>query len=235
MENKHLFTMDFDSKLENIDFYKLHKEYLPFVGNAYSNQKAKVLIIGESHYVCSDWQWDERVLFEDWWREDWHERLMPADNPNFAKWFDTREHTCCAIGGEQAISQVVQNPLKCVAELYDETYSPQMLNRIAFMNFFQFPSVIYGMGIWKAFCEKTKDIRPYKKRAAMRKAIWTKLYDESKRVVDEVIKVLDPDLVIFCSSLAGYVYCQGIDNDASKPFIRYTTHSTALPWRSPWI
>ena len=225
------YTESFDEQFLDVDFYRLHKEFLPFVGKAYAQQKHKVLIIGESHYVCTKWNWDERVLFEEWWRGDWHERLMPEGDPHFDEWFNTRIHTSRGAGGEQTISQVVQNPLEYVAELFGEPYSSQMLERISFMNFFQFPSVKYGAGIWKAFCEKTKDIRPYKERRALRDAIWAKLYEESKRVVDEVIKILDPDLVIICSCLAGGAYCEGKES-IDKPFIRFTTHSTWQPWKS---
>ena len=39
----------YDKELKEIEFYKIHPEYLPFVGDKYD--EFKILHVGESHFI----------------------------------------------------------------------------------------------------------------------------------------------------------------------------------------
>ena len=40
---------NYDSRLNEIDFFKIHPEYLPFIGDKFD--EFKILQVGESHYI----------------------------------------------------------------------------------------------------------------------------------------------------------------------------------------
>lgn len=229
----------YDEKLLDIDFFQIHKEYLPYIGKDYEFQKHKILLIGESHYVDDNWSWGYDALCK-WTDENWQEELL-ADNAKI-EWFNTRIHAARASKyadePEKAISQVIKNPSKELAKygLLEETDPDLYVSKIAFMNFFRFPSLINGKGIWNSFVQRTKSIKGRELKGEIRKKIWDNLFIHSKEIVDETINIINPNLVIICSTLAGKAYfeCQ-----KDKPiiaqngaYVDYTSHSTSLPWKS---
>ncbi len=228
-----LGTKDYDYALMDVPFFQIHPEYLPFIGKDYASQNHKVLIIGESHYVAKDWDWDE-TSYSPWWQADWYEQLLEEKN-DWSSWFNTRTHanraTVLSPNKEAAISQVIQNPIKELVSngLYKAEYSDALLSNIAFMNFFQFPSLINGIDIWTSFVKRIKGSR---QKITQRYEIWDDLVTKSTEVVNRVIDIIEPDLVIICSLLAGKEYAKK-NNSCTQQYIEYTAHSTNRPWYSP--
>ena len=57
--------VDYDEQLKNVSHYRVHPEMMPFIGRNYP--KTRILILGESHYVCPE----DREMISDEWYEAW--------------------------------------------------------------------------------------------------------------------------------------------------------------------
>ena len=58
----------YDKELKEIEFYKTHPEYLPFIGDLYD--EFKILQVGESHYIGQTPETEEfSIAYFDnnWW------------------------------------------------------------------------------------------------------------------------------------------------------------------------
>ena len=62
--------MQYDEALKKIDFYKVHPEYLPFVG--FNFEEYRILQVGESHYIGQTPETEEFSVayFADYWWKD---------------------------------------------------------------------------------------------------------------------------------------------------------------------
>ena len=85
----------YDEALGQIDFYKIHPEYLPFVGNNFD--EFRVLHVGESHYIGQNNTYAPFDLkyFDKWWTDHCDTLYKHPDGDSETKcwgsWYNTRE------------------------------------------------------------------------------------------------------------------------------------------------
>jgi len=227
-ENRH-YTEEYDEELKSIDFYRIHQELLPYIGSQFKTAKRKILLIGESHYINDYWRVEENwenydLLLKIWGQKDWHEILMPnqydKDGKNLGKkdkdyesWFNTRVHASRSMPGEDredAITGLIQNPIRVLCEddinFFGEEYSPNLAESVAFINFFQFPSLKNGKTVWGA-------VDDLYKKGKDKNRVWWELFDYSLEIIVKVINVIKPDVaVLFAADFCGQYTLDKIRN-----------------------
>lgn len=195
-------ALEYNHLLKAISHYQVYEKMLPWVGKGYPLQKHKVLLVAESHYVGP--KFDFHLDPEKWY--------SGVDTLQ-SKGYWTRD---IIIEGVEknwrkksaTIYRNLDNAL-CSCKLLSPT-PPNAFTEVAFMNYFQRPAEVSGKSI--------------------------KVCDQDAKVANEVFqavtKALNPDVVIFCSSLA-YRYAR---ESGAIAFLRglnihyvHTPHP-GMPW-----
>ena len=185
-EGRHMSVCDtsYDELLMQIQVYALHNELLTFVGAGYRASALKILFVAESHYV-------ENCTWEDYKKARWYEQKLPPENPFFAERgaFDTRGVVKSWINDER--KDAAYNVFRFPSEILMQnrnfshcTTAPDVFHHVAFMNYYQRPSLMRGESILPDDMDK-------------RFAATT---------LDEVINILKPTAVIFLSKTAYWEY-----------------------------
>lgn len=218
----------FDKKLLKMDFFKLHPTYIPFIGDKYSQYK--ILQIGESHYIGQTPD-DEKYnlhYFEKWWNDECKEL-----EDDYIAWFNTRDViTGNFFQGKNRSYPIFYNMIKSFSKvvLDREINSFQDSDRelyhyFSFMNFFQMPSLYHAKGFWKSIDIAAKKINDLE----LCSKIWNEAIIKSTQVVNDVIDVIQPELVIFTSKLAGDAYKHIMGDKTARCKIIFTCHPGS-PW-----
>lgn len=205
-------------QLGQIDFFKIHPNLIPFVGEDYDD--FKILQIGESHYLNQRWD-DMKVHVDDflvdWWKEPCN-RLL-ADSVG---WVDTRGVLDNFINGKSGSYTIFSNVLRSFCHIVLSEKEPHIVgaakkkyNYFAFMNFFQMPSLIEGVKFWDSL-----DVA-HNVNAGQ---LWDICVERSSQVLDAVVEILDPTMIVFTSISAGEAYAGKYKDDLR---VIYTSHPQA--------
>ena len=218
--------MDYYKKLKEIDFYKIHPSYLPFIGELYDEYK--ILQISESHYADElDTNTYGIRYFEKWYSEECSEVEIGVLNNNI-----TRRVGSDIIQGKSHF-QNFDNPLRSfrtiVLDKCDSINNQTRYdyNYFAFMNFYQIPAfepkgyftrVLYEQGEREGLVDEA-----------------TKLLEMSQQystiLIDEVIDILKPRLVVFTSFDAGDAYKRYKGKYSENENVIYVSHpNNPFPW-----
>lgn len=222
----------YDQKLLEIEFYKIHPEYLPFIGDRY--EEYKILHIGESHYINQEQSKQDRypiTYFDKWWNDPCTELLN--DNNG---WYDTRSVINRYIKNEHFKGQgIFSETLKIFDKVYLEMDNVKIsleerknYNYFAFMNFFQMPSLYNGVKYGTSLeisAEKLKNNQ-------LANNMYENASKFSSKVLDSVIEVLKPNAIIITSSSAAYAY-KKYGKYNSEKFIVETVHPSCSWWNRP--
>ena len=225
----------YDEKFQKLEWFKRHPQFLPFIGDNYD--KYKILQIGESHYISGKKEDDgfDIYYFRDRWWNDACENLVAQ----YGTCFNTRKVVeYCLNGGKSGAYNIFYNPLKSFGEVVlDEEIkqidqnNKQLYHHFAFMNFYQMPSLHKGLKFWISLKNLAKD----EGNSDLAKEIFRKCVEESIKVVDEVIDILDPNIIVFTSISARDAY-KGVEypelNGKYKDDKRviYTQHPCCSHW-----
>lgn len=229
----------YDKELKEIEFYKTHPEYLPFVGDKYD--EFKILQVGESHYIGQTPETEEfSIAYFDnnWWQEkclDVFEHEHP-DDVDWGSWYTTRDVIHRFLDDYQNNYSIFSNPLKvfldtCLQEkqaVYSGDHFRQAYHYFAFMNFFQMPSLHHGEGFWKSLEVSAKKLN----NEQLAYKVYELTAEKSAGVLDNVIKTLKPRVVVFTSSSAWKAYKKYGTNTDNKegPFMIQTAHPGCCWW-----
>ncbi len=208
---------DYERRLEEIEFYQIHPQYLPFVGERYAEHS--IVVIGESHYIRPEENednglWHTLRFYDGWW-DRWgstpeqkefervcgeHYRTRTVCEAHIKR--TPEEHSKAqAHGIFENITQVLWG---CMGTPAPKVGDPRWIDSFqccAYMNFFQFPAHLRE-GIkasWDKFELEGLTAKEKKKK-------WDKMVEASFGTVDAVIKKLDPSIIIFFSCLSADTY-----------------------------
>ena len=213
----------YDDELMQIDFFKLHPTFLPFIGDDYNEYR--ILHIGESHFLDQSYE-DERFgieYFQKWWTDPSEEVAKFCGDA-----FNTRgvlSHY--ASGGKDKSYTIYTNFIKSFSKVVlnnpIESISPQdqgLYRYVAFMNFYQMPSLHLGIKFWKSL-EASAEKCGKKELAS---ETWQKAVKESVPVIDRVIDILDPKAIVFTSLSARDAYKASKGKYREDARVIFTSH-----------
>ena len=134
-------SLEFDGTLDQIGHYRTYPEMKPWVGAEFSSRPLKLLVVGESHYLCPKDRFHLDV-------GGWYARS--AVPPDRLGWVRTRAIIQNGINNRwkeksKAIYRNIETAL-AASSAFDEGCT-QVFSRIAFMNFFQRPAEVSGASI----------------------------------------------------------------------------------------
>ena len=221
----------YDEALGQIDFYKIHPEYLPFVGNNFD--EFRVLHVGESHYIGQNNTYAPFDLkyFDKWWTDHCDTLYKHPDGDSETKcwgsWYNTREVIGRFLNRNQSNYSIFINMIRAFDEAVEGLTAcddeKQKYHYFAFMNFFQMPSLYQGISfensLYKAAKETDDPVVAYKRAV-----------EESCAVFDEVIEILQPNAVVFTSKAAYKAYCDHKGNVLQNNRIIETVHPCCSWW-----
>ncbi len=222
---------NYDLQLNQIPFYQLHPELLPFIGDYY--EKYKLLIIGESHYIG---QTPENELYNiEYFMKNWWDPQEPSPGYNqWIDWFNTRKVLCGYLSGQRSKGHLIfTNLVKAFSEKqlnkpikHISIENSQTFHYFAFMNFFQMPSLFDGWKYWDSISASAKKLN----NARIALDAWTKCSQESAFVLDRVVEILNPNAVIFSSKSAYYAYLE-VNKSSNKVYC--VPHAGSAYWNKP--
>ena len=216
----------YDAKFKEVPFYKIHPEYIPFVGNEYDTYR--ILLIGESHYI--EQKNDENPKYDlDYFREHWWNGTDNELQKEYSDWYNTKAVVKNYLNGKRTRSHLIfSNPLKVfskdilgkpIEKINSENV--QQFNCFAFMNFFQMPSLYEGMKFWDSLRKSGETNRHC--------PMWDECVTKSSEVLDKVIDILEPKLVVFLSASAYNAFKKSNARHAGDEIIQQTVHPCS-PW-----
>lgn len=223
-----------ENALNDIHHYRIHPEYLPFIGKDY--EKYRILIVGESHYINQSAHSSTVTLkdFDLWWDEP-----CPKVSNGSEGWYNTRQvvenYKSGDKGGKYGIfTNTIKSFSKVVLgeEIHRITLDKkQLIDCFAFMNFFQMPALYSKMKYWNSLVKSAKLLGD----TSLAYEVWNKSAAASSEVLNKVIDIIKPRLVVFVSVSAGKAYKDLI---AAKPAVGtdivYTSHpSSPFSWNKP--
>ena len=224
----------YEKELNDIEVYRLHPYLKPFVGEKYDEYK--VLHIGESHYINQTY--DKEVYgidsFKQWWEK-------PCDyiikNLDCEGWINTRHVMSNYMSDKKGAYTIFNNFIKSFSKVAlmrpISNISPEdkkLYDYVAFMNFFQIPSLYEGKKLWDSFYESAKKMG--NRKIAYEQ--WDAAVAHSVEVIDKVIDILSPHAVVFTSISAGKAYCEANGKYSKDIRIIYTSHPAyPFTWNKP--
>lgn len=223
-----------ENTLKDIHHYRVHPEYLPFIGKDY--EKYRILLVGESHYVNQSAHSSTVTLtdFDSWWDEPCPKVSMGSEG-----WFNTRQvvenYKSGDKGGKYGIfTNIIKSFSKVV--LGEEIHrisldKKQLIDCFAFMNFFQMPALYSKMKYWNSLVKSAKLLGD----KSLADEVWNKSVAVSSGVLNDVIDILKPKLVVFVSVSAGKAYQNSCGaNSSIDTDIVYTSHpARPFSWNKP--
>lgn len=168
-------SLEFDRELDSISHYMLYPELKVWIGSNYGHARSKILILGESHYLPRDCTQHHNVV-------RWYEGLPTELRSGFG-WLNTRKIIANGIqnGWKERSKSIYRNIETAIFESKLLLDSPATaFTEVAYMNFFQRPAESTGGSI---------RVRPED-------------VSRSAEVLKNVAAVIQPNIVMFASSLA---------------------------------
>lgn len=164
------FSKQFDEQFSQVDHYKRYSAMRPYVGCKYGESGGKkIMLIAESHYLPPTSTINKSA-------EVWYNSTQSDLTKEEIDWIHTRNLVNC--DWKSAGHMIFRELNLRLSEYFDTTDSRGMTN-IVYMNGFQRPAPETGNSI-KNFCTQQD-------------------YDISAKTIKEVIKIVNPDLVLFVS------------------------------------
>ena len=242
----------YDNKLNELEWFKIHPQLLPFVGDNYDDYK--ILQIGESHYIDrekDDDKFDICYFRDHWWKETCDDLVKSFDDTSKYNgcWFDTRRVLHNYLDGKVGSYGIFSNVVKSFSKIMlDKDISnvsleeKKLYNNFAFMNFYQMPSLYLGQKYWNSLVKSAKYVCKDDKKLAhtLPREIFRKCVEISIKAVDDVIDIIEPKIIIFTSISARNAYsgkeyeeCKGKYYKDDNRVI-YTSHPSApFSWNKP--
>lgn len=222
----------YDMNFDSIGIFRLHPYLKPFVGNSYDEYK--VLHIGESHYIHQTLE-DEKYNiehFKQWWNNPCDEVLSESNG-----WVDTRQVISNYMNDIKGAYSIFNNFVKSFSKVVLKNpisnisaSDKQLYDYLAFMNFFQMPSIHEGKKYWDSLLASAK--KAGNKELAYE--AWDITVRHSVETVDKVIDILNPQAVVFTSISAGTAYRKANGQYIDDERIIYTSHPAyPFTWNKP--
>lgn len=165
-----MFSKNFDHLLKEIKHYQNYPSLMPFIGENYdTGDSPRILLIAESHYLPGD-----SVVSRD--AETWYNGNYSTLTMEEVRWMHTRNLASCDWKSD---GHMIFRELENKMAKYITNFNGRAMNSCAYMNGFQRPSPAIGDSI-KYFCKEIDFIK-------------------SAEVISEVIRVIEPKLIIFVS------------------------------------
>lgn len=166
-------TEIFDNKLNKIEHYQKFPSMLPFIGKNYGkNNSRKIMLIAESHYLPP-----KSTISKN--PENWYNSNQTNLSKEEKAWINTRN---ILSGDWKPAGHMIFRELNTRMSEFMNVESFRAMTNVAFMNGFQRPAPETGDSI-KNFCKPID-------------------YKIGARTINEVVKIIEPDLVIFVSKLS---------------------------------
>lgn len=228
-------NLKYDESLKQIEFYKIHPEYFPFIGDNFD--EFRILQVGESHYIGQSDAYAPFGLeeFDKWWIDrcdDIYEH--PDGDPEtkcWGSWYNTREVMGRFLYKNQRNYSIFMNMIRA----FDDTVGglpkcddeKQKYHYFAFMNFFQMPSLYQGISFEDSLYKAAKETDDPA-------AVYIRAVEKSCEVLDKVTEILQPNAVVFTSKAAYKAYCshKGEMVKQDKRIIN-TVHPCCSWWNRP--
>jgi len=187
----------------NNGHYRRYPKMKPWVGAGFESPKhKKLLVIGESHYLPKES--DKSRDIDTWYagseKDLNEEELKYISTSGIIKNNYKSNFKNKAHGIYRNLSKVINDMS------YGFDNPSEIMDNLAFMNFFQRPAEVKG----ESLEVDSRDV------------------EESKQILRDVINVLEPELVVFTSSLAGR-YGKKVIKDLKLPFV-VSPHPTSQWW-----
>lgn len=195
----------YDQHFKNIAFYSVHEEYLPFIGDDYD--KYKILQIGESHYLS---QCPNNVTIHLTDFEKWKTTACTKVYESSPDYYHTRKVMQNYVDGHKGSYDIFNNFSKSFSKVVLKSEvnhlsiqdKKRLYNNLAFMNFFQMPSLFFGMKYWDSLREDAKILG----NKNLAQYVWDECVSSSTSTLDDVIEIIKPSLIVFTSISAGRAY-----------------------------
>ena len=224
-------STNYDDKLKELAWFKLHPQLLPFIGRNYDEYK--ILQIGESHYINRENDKFGICYFRDhWWNESCDDLVA-----EYGGWFNTRKVVeDCLNGGKSRAYNIFYNTIKSFSEVilkkkisHINLKDKQLYHNFSFMNFYQMPSLHKGLKYWNSL-EQSAD-----GNLELASETFKKCVETSVQMVNKVIDILNPKIIIFTSVSAGYQYKGEEYPEYSGKYkndnrVIYTSHPCSAYW-----
>jgi hypothetical protein len=198
-------SLEYDDRLRAIGHYKNYPEMMVWVGRNYSRRRAKLFMVGESHYLESSSQYHHDA-------ERWYAGVPVSDKPDWA-WIKTRNIIRNGIRTKwrrksKTIYRNIENALFASDYCTERPFTA--FTEVAFMNYFQRPAQQSGKSI--AVCGLDAKM--------------------AFSVFQEVVDTIAPTIVIFTSSLAWHhAKRHGAEDFLEQRKISYArTPHPGMPW-----
>lgn len=197
-------------------FFQIHPEYKPFVGSEY--EKYKILIVGESHYIGQEYNVEAKDKYDvKYFLDNWLESPCDELIKDYGDWFNTVKVIEDYMNGNRTKGHLIfTNIIKSFSEIVLEEKIQSISNEsckkfscLAFMNFFQMPSIYKGEKYWSSLIKSSKKLG----YVQLAYDLWQKVVDESVLTLDYVIEQLKPKKIFIFSQSA---YCAYKENRNSK-------------------
>jgi hypothetical protein len=228
-------NLKYDESLKQIEFYKTHPEYVPFIGDNFD--EFRILQVGESHYIGQSDTYAPFGLEEldKWWTDrcdDLYEH--PDGNPEtkcWGSWYNTRDVMGRFLYKNQRNYSIFMNMIrafdKAVGGLPQCDDEKQKYHYFAFMNFFQMPALYQGISFKDSLYKASKDTDDPA-------TVYKRAVEKSCAVLDKVIEILQPNAVVFTSKAAYRAYSnhKGKMEEKNKRIIN-TVHPCCSWWNRP--
>lgn len=193
------------NELSQIEHYKKYPNLIPWIGNAYKQSKNKVLILGESHYLDKNSSYHHEPT-------KWYEGIDVTDAKDLS-WMRTATIIQNGInnGWKEKSKLIYKNLSKALVESkVDEFNVEQPFHKICYLNYFQRPAEVTGKSINASELDSKV----------------------SCAVVNNVIDIVEPNIVVFSSTLAwGHAKKSGLINELKRQGIKCVRVPHAgMPW-----
>ena len=214
------------AKLEDIDFFKLHPSYIPFVGDLYD--KYRILHISESHYSdILDTSIYGIGYFSKWFDEECSEIEKDILNKKLTR------RVCEGVCKGNRFANF-DNPLRSFMKIVLNIENPHtnkntrhLYHHFAYMNFYQM----------LAFEEKGYFKKAFYNQAERENLVETaeillrRCREVSTNVIDQVIDMLEPKAIVFTSIDAWEQYINYSGKYMNDNRMIYSAHP-GRPWNS---
>ncbi len=199
----------YDRQLAGIGHYQLYPELYPWIGREFHLQPTRILVLGESHYL------DPRSAYHHD-AAAWYAGL-DIQAKDDRHWIKTRTIIANGIKNRwkeksKLIYRNIEGALHSAGVSVVEEASP--FQGMAFMNYFQRPAQVSGASIRVTELDRK----------------------HSAAILNSVVDILAPQILIFCSVLAGKeARAAGVLNPLAHRHIRFavTPHPASRWWHTP--
>lgn len=226
---------EIENALDAIPFYRLHPEYKPFIGDHFPEYR--VLQVGESHYIGQSDAFAPFCLeyFDKWWRDECADLYRhPDGDPEtrcWGSWYNTRDVIGRFLNKNQRNYSIFLNMIRAFDEavggLPECDDEKQKFHYFAFINFFQMPSLYQGMSFRDSLYKAAKETDDPA-------AVYQYAVEKSCSVLDDVIKILQPNAIIFTSKAAYRAYYNQKEKMEEKDKrVINTVHPCCSWWNRP--